>query len=48
MFVKLEKKYVDRYKEIMKEDTAMSLKNLEAQVKNLEELFQNEIDSTWS
>ena len=42
----LEKKYVDRYKEIMKEDTVMSLKNLEAQVKNLEELFQNEIDST--
>ena len=41
-----EERYIEKYKEIMKEDTIMSLKNMEVQIKNLEGLFQNEIDST--
>lgn len=43
---KTEERYIEKYKEIMKEDTIMSLKNMEVQIKNLEGLFQNEIDGT--
>lgn len=40
----VEEKYISKFRDIMKEDTAMSLQNLQIQTKNMEKMYQYDME----